>query len=360
MLISLVIPVYNTSKYLEKCLTSILGQSYKNIEVILVDDCSTDNSYEILKRFQDNDNRIQVFKNVKNSLVGVSRNLGIKKASGDYIWFVDSDDWLNPRAIEDLVEIIKEAQETDLVLFGYTEYFSKGKYNVIEKLPKKIPDTENAFAYFLQLRKGFCSMPFAYLFSREFLLTKKTVFPENVYFEDILFIAKAIFYSKNIKIISKSLYAYNRQNESSITQSHSKKKVLDLLKIYDRLKQFLENEEALKKYKSLLIIRFLVFGLPRCFKMYFQLSKKERKDLEFKRELFSYRKSPIMGAKVFNGVGVFIKTLENDEAITKKEYRRNIGYLFWIKNALWPLKALLWVLKIHKKLRSTPVMRLFL
>lgn len=94
MLVTVVVPIYNMAFYLDRCLSSVLKQTYKEIEVILIDDCSTDNSFEIIKNFERRDDRIRVFQNAENSLIGVSRNLGIREANGEFIWFVDADDWI--------------------------------------------------------------------------------------------------------------------------------------------------------------------------------------------------------------------------------------------------------------------------
>ncbi|WP_299534246.1 glycosyltransferase family 2 protein [Ulvibacterium sp.] len=353
MLISFVIPVYNAAEYLGLCLTSILKQSYKNLEVIVIDDCSTDNSYQIIEKFQKSDDRVRVFRNAQNSLVGASRNLGIRKAAGNYIWFVDADDWLNSNSIFELVSILKREPGIDLILFGYIEHYSESENEQNVQLPKRIASTEDIFIHFLFLRKGFRSMPFIYVFSRDFLLMNNLEFPEKVYFEDILFTSKAIYYSRKIKVLPEVFYVYNRNNQNAITRSFSKKKILDLLKTYDLLKDFLEGEDVLEKYQAALVIRFLVFGLSRCFKMYFLLPLSERKDLIFRSKLFSFRKSDLMGRLAFNSVLIFLKTLGTDELQLKREYYRNIKYLFWVKNTLIPLKLLMNLSRIYHRLKDS-------
>ena len=98
ILISIIIPVYNAERYLKETINSVLKQSYKNFEVIAIDDCSRDQSYQILKQFEKSDARIRVFKNGTNSGVSKTRNIGIEKAKGDWIAFCDSDDvWLEEK-----------------------------------------------------------------------------------------------------------------------------------------------------------------------------------------------------------------------------------------------------------------------
>ena len=118
--VSVIIPVYNVEDYLKECLDSVLSQTLKDIEVICVDDCSTDDSLKILQEYANNDDRIKIIKNEKNSGQGFSRNEGIKKATGEYIGFVDSDDFIDLN----LFEIsFKKAKKLDLdVLLFKTEF----------------------------------------------------------------------------------------------------------------------------------------------------------------------------------------------------------------------------------------------
>lgn len=114
-LVSIIIPVYNVEAYIEKCLDSILIQSYPYFEVILVDDGSTDNSLEICRRYAITDKRIKIF-NQKNNGPSAARNKGIEASSGEFIQFIDSDDYLEPEAIKSMVEAIKES---DMVIAPY-------------------------------------------------------------------------------------------------------------------------------------------------------------------------------------------------------------------------------------------------
>ena len=100
--ISIIIPVYNTEKYLKKCLDSIINQTLKSLEIICIDDCSTDNSLNILKEYQLKDKRIKIIEQKENKGQGVARNLGLNIAEGEYIGFIDSDDWVDLNFFEKL------------------------------------------------------------------------------------------------------------------------------------------------------------------------------------------------------------------------------------------------------------------
>ena len=117
MKISVIIPVYNVEKYLRQCLDSVINQTYKDLEIICVEDCSTDNSPQILQEYAQKDERIKILYNEKNSKLGPTRNNGLKVATGEYIHFLDSDDWLEPDAYEILVNHLSKCGQVDILHF---------------------------------------------------------------------------------------------------------------------------------------------------------------------------------------------------------------------------------------------------
>ena len=117
-LVSIIIPIYNVEKYLTKCIESVINQTYKNLEIILVNDGSTDNSKEIIDKYSLIDSRIKVI-NKKNGGLSEARNAGIEIAKGDYIGFLDSDDWIELNMYEKLYKYIKQ-ENTYHILFKIT------------------------------------------------------------------------------------------------------------------------------------------------------------------------------------------------------------------------------------------------
>ena len=121
--VSVIIPVYNTSKYLNQCLESIQNQTFTDFEAICINDGSTDSSLEILKEFASKDDRFIII-NKKNEGQGIARNLGIQQANGEYIIFIDSDDWLETEGLEKAYKKIKE-DSADILIFDF--YFFSDK-----------------------------------------------------------------------------------------------------------------------------------------------------------------------------------------------------------------------------------------
>lgn len=134
--VSVIIPVYNSSKYIKECLDSVIKQTYKNLEIILVDDKSSDNSIEIIKSY--NDKRIKLIELENNVGAAISRNKGIEASTGDYLCFLDSDDFWKLNKIEKQIKFIKNRE---FIYAGYT-YYKRGKTHNV-KVPKHIDYKES-------------------------------------------------------------------------------------------------------------------------------------------------------------------------------------------------------------------------
>lgn len=203
-LISVIVPAYNSSKYVKKCIQSVLNQDYNNFELIVVNDGSTDNTLEILNTLSKKDNRIKVL-NQKNSGVSSARNLGLSNSSGEYITFLDSDDTLTKTALSDFLSEINE--NVDLVICSSREVRLKGM-DVL--YPSKIYDNiytiKNDFIEFdLYIRK-----PCANLYRKSIIDNYNVRFPLSMSFgEDHIFNLEYIKHINNSVIISdKIVYNY--------------------------------------------------------------------------------------------------------------------------------------------------------
>lgn len=174
-LVSIIVPVYNTENYLKKCLNSILNQTYQNIEVIIIDDGSTDNSYKILEEFQSKDKRIILLQQ-KNSGQGVARNKGIEVSKGKYIFFVDSDDRVTKNMVEEMVlEIEKTNSDFSSFLIAFENCKSKKVYK--KNFDNKTLKNEEIYQNALEIKDIF-TVPWNKIYRREFLVKNKIYFPK--------------------------------------------------------------------------------------------------------------------------------------------------------------------------------------
>ena len=251
--VSVIVPIYNSEKSLPRCLKSILLQSFKNLEVILVNDGSQDNSLEICEKFRQKDNRIIVI-NKENSGVSAARNSGLKIASGEFIQFVDADDFLNFNMIECMLKEINK-NDADIVICGYNKITSN---RIIKKSPNNFnADCLSGFKEcFIDLYKNaFLNAPWNKLYRRQKI---KTYFDENLSIgEDLLFNLSYISNCDKISVMNQILYNYDVSLQNSLvckydekllyTQIYLNKEVQKFLKENFNSNDFLEINEVFAK-----------------------------------------------------------------------------------------------------------------
>ena len=235
--ISVIIPIYNTAEFVGRCLESLLIQTFQDFEVIVVDDCSTDKSVEIVESYRPKFNgRLRLTKTEKNSGGGgyVPRNIGFKLAQGSYVYFVDADDFLLGSALEILYTTARN-NAVDVVYMG-TVYDLRNPNNVFvwknsttKGLPsKKLEGKEyDKFLHGLAFEKIF-TYPWVYFVKRDFLLQNNITFPEIMKAGDFLWAVSVCCQTKKIFLLMKPLYFYNHYNVNSVSRmgsaniSHSK------------------------------------------------------------------------------------------------------------------------------------------
>lgn len=215
--VSLIIPVYNVEKYLHYCIESIISQNYKNIEIILIDDQSSDQSGEICDRYREKDNRIIVI-HKKNGGAASARNAGLDVSTGEYVMFVDSDDWLEPNAIELLLNLIKE-KKCDIVQYQYTdEYVGKSqKHSYIKE--KEI--ITNAVFVKTMLTKWEYIINCNKLYKASVIGNSR--FVEGHCIDDEFFTYKVIINSNQIYLTTEYLYHYRQRRSSAMGNEKNKR-----------------------------------------------------------------------------------------------------------------------------------------
>ena len=220
MKVSIIVPVYNTEAYLSKCIDSILNQTYSNIELILINDGSTDNSESIIKKYSSANSNIKYITQ-KNSGQSKARNKGLEVATGDYIVFADSDDFLESNMIEELIKPFSEDNDIEITICNYYIYYSKNNKIKNVLFQNNIPDLKRAY---LIEAPGPCFK----IFKKNLL--KDFAFPEDIIYEDLACIPYLIAKAKKIYYVPKYLYYY-RQHSNSIVNSYGySPNKLDVLK----------------------------------------------------------------------------------------------------------------------------------
>lgn len=222
MLVSVIIPVYNSESYLHRCVDSLLTQSYTDFELILVDDGSRDSSSDICDEYARKDGRVKVF-HKENAGVSSARNLGLDNATGEFVVFVDSDDWVDIHFLEYLYTAVHK-EKFDIAVCEIINYYGHkikiSNNSLIEK---------GKCAYIKhQIIAGFtsvCNM----MFNREFIEANRLRFEKVRYSEDFIFSIKAICLSKRITYVANHLYYYDRTNEISALHHYPDDMYKDLL-----------------------------------------------------------------------------------------------------------------------------------
>ncbi len=260
--VSIIVPIYNVEKYLRKCIDSLINQTMKDVEIILVNDGSPDNSRSICEEYAEADNRIKVI-NKKNGGLSSARNAGLKEAKSDYILFVDSDDWINIHMVEILFEEMKK-NNAEIVQCRYEnvidEYIDEGIHgNITSKTISNIDALRNLY-------KNDSYLETVVTWNK---LYKKSLFdgiqfPEGKLNEDEFTTHKLLYKSKKVVLVDKKLYYY-RKTPDSITNSKVTIRRLDKLEAVKERMNFFENtgnrelyEKTLVRYGDLLRGSFLM------------------------------------------------------------------------------------------------------
>lgn len=262
--VSVIIPVYNTQQYVEEAVRSIMNQTLEDIEIIVVDDCSTDDSPIIVNTLAQQENRIIVLRNTINSGQSVARNVGLSKASGKYIMFFDSDDILDCHCLEKCYDKAI-ALNLDIVMFdavpfyqgdiknkSFTPKYSRTKYITDEAM------TGIDCVALLQKNKAFSASVCLQLFSKDILYGRR--FVEHVYYEDELFTLPIYIDAKAVGCVKESFYLRRIRENSQMTTPLDDKRFQDRIFICHKLlDDSLERDGNVRKLYRRQVLRLLIF-----------------------------------------------------------------------------------------------------
>lgn len=292
---SVIIPVYNAEKYIDECVQSLLNQKYKDFELILVNDCSTDNSLELCKHYEKQDNRVMVLSQEKNQGVSAARNHGLEHASGKYILFVDSDDFVAENYFETL-DLLTANSSRELIVFGNYDYVisDKNKPTVsLSSMNCNITSTEEDAWNKLFLNSFFAS-PCNKIFLREILVQYGIRFDtECVCYEDYIFNVEYCKHIEHFIVSDKPLYYYRQFANVSHTSKRRwgeflaiTHKVVSVTNSFIELKGNAETLKDLRRYSYQSYLVELIAVRERGDKLY-DREKMVMKDKYFQESLYS-------------------------------------------------------------------------
>ena len=277
--ISIIVPIYNAENYLSKCLESLVRQTFKNIEIILIDDCSTDNSKKIIEEYIKlyTDKIIARYLNI-NRRQGYARNLGIDISSGDYILFVDSDDYISENMCEVLYRTILK-YEYDIICFDWNEvnkgeiitkrlsYDSFCSRKIDKNLRKKIIESKGYF--------------WTRIYKKELIVQNKIKFPEKINYEDSLFNTLTLLYAKSIAKIDKSLYFYNIRNGSS-SNCYNEKRLYYRITVTELMLNEVKNRNLYNEFREIVnkkYFRMMIGNIHLCLDMFDKIDLKKMRQI---------------------------------------------------------------------------------
>ncbi len=315
--VSIIIPVYNTEKYLTKCLDSVLGQTLKDIEVICVNDCSTDGSLTVLQEYAAKDSRVRIINFEENRGVSVARNVGINEAQGEYLGFIDSDDFIDLDFYEKLYNaaLTERADCAKGNVFFFDEKQNISYLSSWYNNNEKIRNNPELFMY------GFTSA----IYKLDFIKENKIYFPENIkYFEDPYFSIKATMTLKKIAIENEAKYFYRKNEQSICSTIDNNERYKSILNSIKEIFLFLNSSEISEQHYNN-VVDFLVSSFVDINKIQ-NLSSGEISTiidgLFTIHKAYKYSNNKIFNAKLFSIINNYteqIKILDDCSNIFRRE-----------------------------------------
>lgn len=254
--VSIIVPIYNSEKYLKKCLTSLINQTLKEIEIILIDDGSTDKSLDIISKFAYKyDNIIYISK--KNAGIGASRNYGVKKAKGKYVAFIDSDDYISKNFAEEMYNYCEENDLDMAVCDYYMIYENKNKKQIYKIDNFKITNIKDNKDILYKINYS----PWNKLYKKDMITKNNIIFPTDLKYEDTPFVMNALMKSNRIGKLNKALNYYVIHNNSQTTIMD--KRVFDIFNILKLVNSYCDKNEYYEYLEYLNIQKIVIYTIQQ-------------------------------------------------------------------------------------------------
>ena len=291
-IISVIIPVYNVERYLRQCIDSVLTQGVEDIEVILVNDGSTDNSGNICDEYARKDRRIKVI-HKENGGLSDARNTGIKYAMGKYILFLDSDDYWMKDSLKEIIKCIKD--DVDVVFLTVGKLFEKTneitqKFECLDKNSIKNKSKKEVFEYLARADK-FPVAAWDKLIKKDIIVNNNLFFEKGLLSEDIDWTTQLLLLANKFDVCEANFYVYRKQREGSITSSIKLKNITDIIYILKKWLQKCENREVEENLiQSLLALHAYeyIILMGHIYSIDINERKKVIKEIESLKVLLSY------------------------------------------------------------------------
>lgn len=252
--LTVIISGYNCEKSIKRCIYSILNQTYKNIQIIVIDDASKDKTYEICKEIEKKENRLEIYRNNKNLGVSQSRNIGIKHAIGEFITFVDSDDYIEYNMYEKLIKKIK-CKNLDIAMCNF--FMEYGRKDIRPNLNAQYVLKKEELINKIFLTKYFCGFVWNKIYKTEILRDNKIFFEENIHIcEDLLFNCRYFLFVKEGFYTEEKLYHYIQNINSTYNSKKYNSNWCTVIDSYEMIKKII-NVENIKNFKYSYLLAIL-------------------------------------------------------------------------------------------------------
>lgn len=292
MQLSIIVPVYNVAEYLTQCLNSLILNSFSDYEVIIINDGSTDNSLDKIKAFHAKhvDSNIVIIDQLNKGL-SASRNIGLLKARGEYVLFVDSDDWIDSNALIMMLKNCKD--ENDVIIGNYTVAYEDGSFQaVINKTFQSELVNKGPFFLVNFYINTISSVVWRSIYRRDFLLQNNLFFLEGVYYEDVEWGPKVFYTAQKVMTCLDTFYFYRVRSGSIMNSLYNEKRFRSSLQVASELSRFSKTINDLDARK--VVVTVATYLLQKSFALYPDSTNKEEK-----RELISIINEIESGDKKF-------------------------------------------------------------
>lgn len=269
--ISIIVPVYNVEKYLNKCIDSLLEQEYQKFEVILVDDCSKDRSGIICDKYAQQDERITVIHKEKNEGLGKARKTGVLNARGEWLCYIDSDDWIDKDMLLYLMSIIESSHNNiDIIVFGITMCYEDNKENIKLKttiIPEKyIARTKEEVGNLVMELDSHRTFPFMWnkIYNAKFVKESAIDFNSIKSMEDFFYNIEIFEKAKNVITTDRAFYNYRRSNRETLVSSYNSDFFELSKKRYLSEVNFLQKMNAFNQINEQILFRIFIKHIISC------------------------------------------------------------------------------------------------